>query len=381
MRAWIATAILSFSVAFAAQANAIETIAKEAYIIDYDTGSVLMDKAGEERMPPSSMSKLMTAYVVFKHLKEGSVKLDDQFTVSEKAWRTGGSKMFIHVGDLVKLEDLMRGMIIQSGNDACIAIAEGIAGSEEAFAAEMNKVAAEIGLTGSHFMNATGLPDDNHYMTPRDLASLARHIIHDFPEFYHYDSEIEFTYNGIKQGNRNPLLYNNTLGVDGLKTGHTDKGGYGVTVSGKNARDGRRIIVVVNGLSSMKERATESRALLTYAYMNFENLTVAKADQTLDEIPVWMGKATKVPVAVKDSLIYTVPRGGLGKVTAVVRAKGPIEAPVAKGTEVASLHLEIEGQEPKDIPLYATADVEGLSGMERLMPNISALIFGHKKTQ
>lgn len=370
--------ILSFLLAatFAMPAAAaIETKAREAIIVDYATGTVLMDKQADTRMPPSSMSKLMTAYAVFKRLKEGSVKLTDEFVVSEKAWKTGGSKMFIHVGDYVKLEDLLRGMIIQSGNDACIAIAEGISGTEESFAAELNKDAAELGLGGSHFVNATGLPDPEHYMTARDLATLAHHIIQDFPEQYHYFSEIDFTYNNIKQGNRNPLLYGNNLGVDGLKTGHTDIAGYGVTASGTNARDGRRVIVVLNGTDSMQARADEARSLMTQAYLNFENLTVAEPSQTLDELPVWMGQATKVPVGVKEPVLFTLPRGQLKQMKATVKAAGTPQAPIQAGQEIAQLVVEVPGQEPRTVPLVALQPVEKLSGFQRIMPNLNHLIF------
>ncbi len=370
LSAFFLSALLS-APAFAA----IETKAREAIILDDATGVVLMEKEADTRMPPSSMSKLMTAYAVFKRLKEGSVKLTDEFVVSEKAWRTGGSKMFIHVGDYVKLEDLLRGMVIQSGNDACVAIAEGISGTEEAFAGELNKDAAELGLTASHFVNATGLPDPEHYMTARDLSMLARRIIHDFPEYYHYFSELEFTYNNIKQGNRNPLLYGNTLGVDGLKTGHTEMAGYGVVASGINARDGRRVIVVINGTASMQARADEARALMTQAYLNFENLTVAAPGQALDELPVWMGQAPKVAVGVKDPIIFTLPRGQLGKVKATVKAQSTPKAPIRAGDEIAQLVVEVPGQEPRIVPLVALQPVAALSGLQRIVPNLNHLIF------
>src|SRR5579872_880191 len=246
--------------------GSIDTAAKHAIIVDFDTGAVLLDKGAEDRIPPASMSKIMTAYVVFEHLRKGSLKLDDLLPVSEKAWATGGSKMFVKVNTRVKVEDLLRGMIIQSGNDACIVLAEGIAGSEPAFVEEMNKAAEKLGLAASHFHNVTGLPDPEHYMSARDLATLARRLIVDFPEYYHYDSEKEFTYNGIKQGNRNPLLYQD-LGADGMKTGHTDEAGYGLTAS--VIRNGRRIIMVLSGMSSMKERGTESAKLIEWAYREF----------------------------------------------------------------------------------------------------------------
>src|SRR5260370_108646 len=236
-------------------AGGIDTEARAAYIIDFRTGAVLLDKNADERIPPASMSKMMTYYTVFSYLKEGKAKLDDLLPVSEKAWRTGGSKMFVPLGANVRIEDLLRGVIIQSGNDACIVLAEGLGGSEQAFVDQMNKKAQEIGLTGSHFANVTGLPDPEHYMTARDLATLARHIIEDYPEFYKFESHRHFTYNGIKQGNRNPLLYKD-FGADGLKTGHTDEAGYCLT--GSAVREKRPIIMVVARLPSMESRAQES---------------------------------------------------------------------------------------------------------------------------
>src|SRR5262245_46738062 len=232
-----------------------DTSARQVIIADFTTGTVLFEKNADERMPPSSMSKIMTAYVVFQSLKKGDMRLDDQLPVSERAWRIQGSKMFVPLGERVKVEDLLRGMIIQSGNDACIVLAEGIAGSEDAFAERMNMVAKQIGLTGSNFRNASGWPDPQHYMTARDLMIVARRLIADFPEYYKFYSEKEFTYGKdekgvpIRQGNRNPLLYKNT-GADGVKTGHTDDAGYGLTAS--EIRDGRRVIMVLIGLPGLR---------------------------------------------------------------------------------------------------------------------------------
>jgi serine-type D-Ala-D-Ala carboxypeptidase (penicillin-binding protein 5/6) len=214
-----------------AMAEPIATNAKHLYIVDFQTGSVLYDKMAEEQLGPASMSKLMTVYMLFDALKRGDVKLSDTFHVSEKAWAMQGSKMFVDIDSDVKVEDLLRGILIQSGNDACIVVAEGLAGSEEAFAERMNKKAKEIGLTGSNFTNSTGWPDPNHYMTAKDIEVLSEHLIRDFPEYYPYFSEKEFTWHGIKQGNRNPLLYRTGSGVDGLKTGHTEEAGFGVSAS------------------------------------------------------------------------------------------------------------------------------------------------------
>ncbi|HET8995770.1 MAG TPA: D-alanyl-D-alanine carboxypeptidase family protein, partial [Acetobacteraceae bacterium] len=245
----------------------VDTAARWAVIIDFNTGATLLDKDADVRMPPSSMTKLMTAYIVYAMLKAGRLKLDQMLPVSERAWRMGGSKMFVQVGSQVKVEDLIRGMIVQSGNDACLVLAEAIAGSEEQFVELMNQKAKELGLTNSHFENCTGWPADNHYMSARDIATLARDIIRDFPEDYKYDSERSFTYGNaadgraITQQNRNPLVQKGL--ADGLKTGHTEAGGYGLCASAE--RNGRRVVVVLNGMSTMHQRSEEGERLLEWA--------------------------------------------------------------------------------------------------------------------
>ncbi|MBN9543690.1 MAG: D-alanyl-D-alanine carboxypeptidase, partial [Alphaproteobacteria bacterium] len=238
----------SISIIFSFNAFALETKAPHAILVDYDTDTVIFEKEADVPTVPSSMSKLMTVYVIFDKLKKGELKLNERFLVSENAWRKQGSKMFLHVGSSVTLEDLIKGIIIQSGNDACITAAEGIAGTEEEFVNILNEKAKELGLTNSHFVNSTGWPDDNHKMSMRDLSILSKHLINDFPEYYSYFAEREFVYNNIKQQNRN-LSLNRFNGVDGLKTGHTDAGGYGIAMSAQQKN--RRLIVVVNGLSSM----------------------------------------------------------------------------------------------------------------------------------
>lgn len=248
----ILAVMMAMLAAYPAKAEPMTTIATQAIIVDASTGTILLDKGANDRMPTSSMSKTMTIYMVFDALKEGRLKLDDEFLVSEKAWRMEGSEMFIKVGDKVKIEDLIRGVVVQSGNDAAVALAEGLAGSEEAFAEAMNARAKDLGMTGSHFVNASGWPHPDHYSTPRDLALLAYRIIHDFPEYYHYFSEKEFTYNNIRQQNRDPLL-GKLPGADGLKTGHTEVAGYGLIGSAK--RGDRRLILVVNGLKSQQDCA------------------------------------------------------------------------------------------------------------------------------
>jgi D-alanyl-D-alanine carboxypeptidase (penicillin-binding protein 5/6) len=298
-------------------ATGIDTQARNAIVVDFETNATLLDKGADQRMPPASMSKIMTAYVVYDALKKGKLSLEDMLPVSERAWRTGGSKTFVPYPGRVKVEDMIRGMIVQSGNDACIVLAEGIAGSEAAFVQMMNDKAKEIGLEHSHFANVSGLPDPDEYVTARDLALLARRLITDFPEYYHYDAEKEFTFNGIKQGNRNPLLYKD-LGADGMKTGHTDEAGYSLT--GSAIRDGRRIIMVLGGLPSGKARAQESERLLEWAFREFNDYRLFKAGETVDQADVWLGEQAKVPVATQKDVVVTLPHGKGSIVRAGVEA-------------------------------------------------------------
>ncbi|HEY3145088.1 MAG TPA: D-alanyl-D-alanine carboxypeptidase family protein [Dongiaceae bacterium] len=357
-----------------AAAEPIATNAKHVYIEDFQTGAVLYDKAATERLHPASMSKLMTAYMLFDALKRGDVKLTDTFHVSQKAWSMQGSKMFVDIDSDVKVEDLLRGMIIQSGNDACIVIAEGLAGSEEAFAERMNKKAKELGLNDSNFVNSTGWPDPNHYMTAKDIATLSRHIIVDFPEYYKYFSEIDFTWHGIKQGNRNPLLYRAGSGVDGLKTGHTEEAGYGVAASA--VRDGRRIIMVVHGLSDMQERADEEGQLLDWAYRETANYTVAAKGAVLAEAPVEYGASPNVPLTITKDLVLTLPKADRQKVTAKAVISTPIKAPLSAGQELGKLVVSAPNMPEFTYPLVAAQDVGEMGLGGRIMVNFNRLVFG-----
>lgn len=334
-----------------------ETLAKQAYLIDDVTGQVLYAKNADERMPTSSMSKVLTMYLVFEALKTGKMTLDTEYPVSERAWSTQGSKMFVELGAKIKVEDLIRGVIIQSGNDATIVLAEGLAGSEPAFVIAMNKKAQELGMKDSHFMNASGWPDPDHYSTAHDLAILAQALIHDFPDYYKYYSEKEFTYHNIKQGNRNPLLYKN-IGADGVKTGHTDVAGYGLIGSG--VMDGRRVVMVLNGMSSMQERADESARLLEWGLKNFENVRVFKAGEGVENARVAMGVAHDVPMVLDNDLTFTLPRLGRGDIQAKVTYKAPLIAPVAKGQEIGTLHLALPGRPESTYVLKSGADVPKL---------------------
>jgi len=356
-----------------AAAQEIETTARQAFIIDAQTGTVLLDKDADSLMPPASMSKLMTAYMVFQRLKDGRLSLEDELLVSEKAWRKGGSKMFVEVGSRVSVEDLLRGIIVQSGNDACIVVAEGIAGSEEAFADMMTEVARKIGLEKSVFRNATGWPDEGHVMTARELAVLAQRIIADFPEYYHYYAETSFTYNNIRQGNRNPLLYTMN-GADGLKTGHTEASGYGLTASAK--RDGRRIILVVNGLPSMNARSQESSRLMDWAFREFEALSLFKAGETVEQAEIWMGGARTVPLVTAGDITITVPKAARRSMVVSAVYDGPVAAPVKQGDRIATLRVSLPNGEVMDYPLLAGADVEELGLFGRMLAAAQHLAFG-----
>jgi len=356
----------------------IDVAAKTAIVLDYDTGAILFDKNANERVPPASMSKIMTAYVVYSYLKEGRVKLDDTFPVSEKAWakhKTNESNMFVPLGAHVKVEDLIRGMIIQSGNDACVVLAEGLAGSTDAFVQQMNTMAQKLGLKDSHFADVDGLPDPQEYMTAHDIAILARDMIRDFPEYQHYDSEKQFTYNGITQGNRNPLLYKN-IGVDGMKTGHTEEAGYGITVTA--LRNGRRIIEVLTGMASMNARSQESEKLLNWAYREWGDYRLVKAGETIDDAPVWLGVAASVPVTTARDLLVSLPRQSRPhmKVTAVYDHAVP--APVQKGQVVGTLQITAPDVAPMEAPLVAAAPVAKVGRFAHAALAAAYLLFGRQ---
>jgi len=373
---------LNFSPSWAEEEPDVDIKAREYILLDFQTGTVLTSKKPDERMPPSSMSKLMTGYMVYTALKAGKISLTDEFSVSQNAWRTGGaasggSTMFLDPGSRVKVEDLIRGMIIQSGNDACIVLAEGMAGSEEAFADDMNKKAKEIGLTESNFVNSTGLPSDRHYMTPRDLATLARRIISDFPEYYALYSETSFTYNNVTQGNRNPLLYRLGSGADGLKTGHTQVAGFGLTASA--IRGGRRLILVANGMASMKDRDEETSKLLDWGFREFVNRELFKAGETVSEADVWLGDTNIVPLAIASDVIVTVPRSAAQSLEAKVVYDGPLPAPIKQGTPVGKVVVSGSDMAPIEVPLVAAASVERLGFIGRLKTAAYYIFMGPPK--
>lgn len=354
----------------------VETPAQFAFMMDAKTGTVLLDKNADQRMAPSSMSKMMTAHMVFEKLKKGELKMEDEFTVSENAWRKQGSKMFVDLNSRVTVRDLLKGIIIQSGNDACIVMAEGLSGSEEAFADLMNAKGKEMGLTGTHFHNATGWPDPDHYTTPRDLAKIALDTINTYPEFYPIYAEKEFMWHGIKQGNRNPLLYVN-MGADGLKTGHTEGAGYGLT--GSAVRDGRRLILVLNGMTSMRMRQSESIRLMDWGFREFENYQLFKPGDVVEQAPVWLGASKTVPLVAGDALQATLPRRARKDMTVTVSYNAPLPAPLKKGDLVGKLKVTAPGVAAIELPLVAGADVPELGMFGRVGAAFSYLVFGAGK--
>ena len=354
------------------------TAAPYAILIDADSGSVLFEQAADQATPPSSMAKLMTSEVVFHELTESKLKLDDEFQISEDAWRRGGapshtSSMFAPIYSRVRVQDLLTAAIVQSANDACIALAQGIAGNETAFAMKMNARAKEIGLTSSNFTNATGLPDQGLKSTVRDLAKLAQYLIKTYPDFYKYYGEKEFTWNKIRQQNRNPLLAMN-IGADGLKTGYTEDGGYGLV--GSAERDGLRLIVVINGLKSEKERGEEGRRLLEWGFHGFETKMLFAEGQIVGEARLFGGEQMHVPLVGQDVIALMVPRGNNDRISAKVVYNGPVLAPVARGQPIGKLRVSRGDRVALEAPLIAAESV-GRGGMaRRALDAVGELVIG-----
>lgn len=369
----LSTLALAVSLASPLPAAATETAAKFAILLDYDTGAVLLEKNADEPTAPASMSKLMTLYMIFERLKAGNLRLEDTFPVSEKAWRMGGSKMFVGINTRVKLEDLLRGIVVQSGNDACIVIAEGLARNEAAFAEKMTERAREIGLTNSAFVNSTGWPDPDHTMSVRDIAKLSAIIIKEFPEYYPLFAEKTYTYNNIKQGNRNPLLYGYD-DADGLKTGRTKASGYGLAASVN--RQGRRLILVVNGLASRKQRTRETVRLLDWAYREFDNFKLFSAGETVDNAAVWLGEDAEVPLIIENEMTLTLPRKSRRKMEVKVSYDGPIAAPIRSGERLAILTISAPDTETQQIPLIAGKNISRLGMFGRLSAALRYLAWG-----
>jgi serine-type D-Ala-D-Ala carboxypeptidase (penicillin-binding protein 5/6) len=353
--------------------------APTAILIEAASGSVLFEKNADELRAPSSMMKLMTAEVVFNAIKKGDVKLTDEYRISENAWRrggapAGGSTMFAVLNSKISVDDLLHGAIIQSGNDACIALAEGMAGNERTFAADfMTKRARELGLTKSTFGNSNGLPDPGNKMTVRELGILARHIILDFPEFYQLFGEKEYTWNKIRQPNRNPLL-NSMEGADGLKTGYTKEGGYGMV--GSAVQNGTRLIVVINGLEDPEDRATEAKKMLEWGFRNFETRTLMAADQPVGYAKVFGGESRSVKLVAKSPVQVMVHKNGGDKLIARVVYSGPVRAPIEAGQKVGVIRVWRSGNIAVETPVYAADAIGTGSTMRRAIDGASELVIG-----
>jgi D-alanyl-D-alanine carboxypeptidase (penicillin-binding protein 5/6) len=362
-----------------AQEVGCKTEARYATLIDSRSGNIFFEKDSNELMAPASMSKIMTMLMVFERLKSKRIKLSDEFAISENAWRrggasSGGSTMYAVLNSRVRLEDLMRGVIVQSANDACIAIAEGIAGSEDAFAGLMTKRARELGLVKSTFKNATGLPDPEHRMTAFELATLARYLIEVFPDYYKLYSEREFTWNKIKQYNRNPLLANYP-GADGIKTGFIREAGYGLV--GSAVRSGRRLIVVVNGLKSKSARGREAQKLLDWGFRKFQQISVFERDAQVSQARVWGGNKSWVSLVAKEPVNMLLAQEERAGARAEIVYKGPLRAPVRKGDEIGVIRLSVDGKTVSQQPLYAGGSVEVSNEMWRqALDSVAFMLFG-----
>jgi D-alanyl-D-alanine carboxypeptidase (penicillin-binding protein 5/6) len=363
----------------AAQQPAFETIARNAILIDAKSGKVFFEKNADEQVPPASMSKLMTMIMVFEALKQGSLTLDQEFPISEDAWRrggaaSGGSTMYAELNSRVKLRDLIQGVIIQSANDACIAIAEGMAGSEEAFSQRMTARARQLGLKQALFKNATGLPDPEHLMSVRELSILAKYIIDNFPDYYKYYSQPEFTWNKIRQQNRNPLL-TDYPGADGMKTGYTKESGYGLV--GSAVRDGRRLIMVIAGLGSIKDRKQEAQKLLDWGFRQFRPINVYAAGDRVGQARVWGGNAHWVDLVTPQEVRLMLSPDEQANLDVQLHYTGPLMAPVKPGEKVGFVRFSAAGLPISEIPVETAGAVDANASMWwRALDSVLIMIFG-----
>ncbi len=361
-----------------APAQIIGTEAEYAVIMDHETGDILWSKNGDTPMTPASMTKMMTAYFVFDLIDQGEITLQDEMVVSDDAWRRGGfpsgtSTMGLSPKERPTVEQLLHGVIIMSGNDACIVLAEGIAGSEEAFAQQMTERAHELGLTSVNFVNSTGLEGEGHVVSAADLAELARLTIENYPQYYDWYDDAEYTWGGFTQGNRNPLL-GTMQGADGLKTGHLDASGYGLT--GSAVRDGKRRIIVLNGTESKQARAQEAERLMRMAFTAFETRTIQAGDKRLAELDVWMGARRSVGVQLQESVDVTAHKRAFSRGTSEIVHDQLIEAPISAGDQIATLVVTIEGKDPIELPLVASEDVPRLGFVGKAIEGLSRMMDG-----
>lgn len=360
-----------------ARAQIMDTPASHAVIMDHETGTILYSKNGTEPMIPASMTKMMTAYLVFELVDRGEISLTDRFTVSEDAWRRGGfpsgtSTMGLAPGDTPTVEELLHGVIIMSGNDACIVLAQGISGSEEAFARRMTALAHELGLNSANFVNSTGLEAVGHVISAEDLARLAKLTIDKYPQFYAWYDDPSYTWREYTQANRNPLL--GVDGVDGLKTGHLEVSGYGLTASA--VRDGVRRTIVINGLDSMAARAQEAERMMRIAFQSYDLKVVAPESVVLPDLPVWLGEQRTVPVSLSSDLTIVGHKAALEKARTEIVLESALEAPIRTGDTVGKLVITIEGQDPIEAPVIAEAEVKKLGFFGRAVEGLSQLIGG-----
>lgn len=360
-------------ISFHTKLFAIDTKAEEAIVFDYSTNEILFEKNADNKTYPASMTKIMTIYVVFDRIINTDLSLDDKCTVSAKAYKMGGSRMFLEINSKVSIEDLLRGIIIQSGNDASIAIAECLSGTEEDFAALMNSYAKILNLTNTNFINSSGWPNENHFSTVRDIGILSNAIIKDFPALYEYFAEKEFVYNEIKQPNRNRLL-NEVDGVDGIKTGFTKKSGWGISAS--SIRGKRRITVVINGTNSSRIRALESEKLINWAFRETSPKKILKKDQLIKEVDVWLGSKPTINLIIENDLVTTVSYEQIKTLKSSIEYEKPISAPIKKGDILGKLTIEISGKKNFEVPLVAENNVKIINPIFRIIAAIKYLIFG-----
>jgi D-alanyl-D-alanine carboxypeptidase (penicillin-binding protein 5/6) len=375
-------AVAFIGMAWHATAAEILTPAKQAYITDFESGKVLFAKDAEVPMKPASMAKIMTVFIVFQRVADGSLQLDDKFLVSEKAWRKGGSRSFVEVGSRVSVSDLLHGVIVQSGNDAAIVLAEGIAGTEQAFAEEMNFWAEKLGMTQTNFRNATGWPDPDLQTSAKDLNILTTELIKRFPvdsypDLYPIFAKREFTYNKISQPNRNPLVYG-TKGADGLKTGHTEESGYGLV--GSAVRDGQRVVMVLNGMDSMKQRSTESRRLIDLIFREYKSYEFFKQGQPVDQANVWLGTAPQVDLVLDAPLKMVLSRKDRQAMEISLQWLDPVPAPIRAGDQIGTLVVTLPDEVTK-MPLRAAQNVDTLGLFNRIGAAVKYLIFGASMPQ
>lgn len=362
----------------AAKAQDFDTSAPYALLVDADTGTVLFERDAEERTGPASMAKMMTAEIVFHEISKGNLSLEDECSISEYAWRTGGassggSTMFAELNSRISIENLIRGMLVQSGNDAAIALAECVAGTELAFSEMMNRRAQELGMDDSQFRNASGLPDPEQYVTMRDLVTLGRHIIQEHPDFYPIFSEPDFTWNGITQRNRLPLL-NGGIGVDGLKTGHTEESGYGMVASAKSGE--QRLILAINGLESARDREGEARKILEWGFRAFRSITAFEEGEIVGEARVYGGEQRSVPLRGRGPVRVLLPRSGAEQMRSRIAYQGPIEAPVEAGAQVGHLQVWQDDRLIQETPLYTAEAVNRGPLHRRAFDALTELVFG-----